>query len=412
MKTAVAYSGGSAAAATARNGSAPADALISAKAASLRYVSDTSPGIRRRRSGSGFVYLDPGGKVVRDPDEIRRIRGLAIPPAWRDVWICPVPNGHLQATGRDAKGRKQYRYHPRWREVRDEDKYGRLIEFANVLPRIRKTVDRHLALPGLPREKVLAAVVRLLETTFIRVGNEEYARENGSFGLATMRDRHVNVSGATVQFQFRGKSGIQHAVDLNDRRIATIVKRCQDLPGYELFQYIGDGGEPYSISSVDVNDYLREIAGAEFTTKDFRTWAGTVLAARALQQLKDGGTQAQAKRYVVQAIESVAKELGNTKAVCRKCYIHPAVIDAYTEGSLLRVLRRRVDKALKNSRHQLNSEEAAVVALLQQQLRNGRRTGNGSSGKPPRRGVAATKAARFTSRQRRKTTREKARIED
>jgi DNA topoisomerase I len=380
MKTA--YSAAPVSTANGRNGSAPsADSVASAKAASLRYVSDNSPGISRRRSGKGFVYLDPGGRIIRDSDEIRRIRGLAIPPAWTDVWICPVPHGHLQATGRDARGRKQYRYHPRWREVRDEDKYGRLIEFAKALPRIRKRVNRNLALPGLPREKVLAAVVRLLETTFIRVGNEEYARDNGSFGLATMRDRHVNVSGATVQFQFRGKSGIQHTVDLNDRRIATIIKRCQDLPGYELFQYIGDDGERYSISSVNVNDYLREIAGAEFTTKDFRTWAGTVLAARVLQNFKRFDTEAGAKRNIVQAIESVAKKLGNTKAVCRKCYIHPALIDAYTDGSLLRILRRRVKEQLKDSLRQLNPEEAAVVALLQQQLKNGRRMANGSSRK-------------------------------
>jgi DNA topoisomerase-1 len=354
----------------------PADPVVSAKAASLRYVSDQTPGIKRQKSGKGFVYVDVDGKLVRDPDELRRIRALAIPPAWTEVWICPLPHGHLQATGRDAKGRKQYRYHPRWREVRDENKYGRMIKFAKVLPRIRKRVNHDLALPGLPRNKVLATVVRLLETTFIRVGNEEYARENRSYGLATLRDSHVNVSGSTVRFEFRGKSGVEHAVDLNDRRIAKIIKRCQDLPGYELFQYIGDDGERTSISSADVNEYLREIAGADFSTKDFRTWAGTVLAARALQEFQAFDSQAQAKRNIVKAIEAVAKRLGNTKAVCRKCYIHPAIIDAYSEGSLLRALRRRVEKEMKESLHRLNPEEAAVMALLQQQLKNDGRIRN------------------------------------
>jgi DNA topoisomerase-1 len=358
-----------------------ADPVVSAKAASLRYVSDNTPGIKRRKSGKGFIYVDNDGRLIRDQEEIRRIRALAIPPAWKDVWICPIPHGHLQATGRDAKGRKQHRYHPRWREIRDENKYDRIITFAKLLPRIRKKVNRHLALPGLPRQKVLATVVRLLETTFIRVGNEEYARQNRSYGLATLRDRHVNVSGSNIRFEFRGKSGVEHAVDLNDRRIAKIIKRCQDLPGYELFQYIGEDGERCSIDSADVNDYLREIAGADFSTKDFRTWAGTVLAARALQEFQAFDSDAQAKRNIVQAIESVAKKLGNTKAVCRKCYIHPAVINAYTDGSLLAALRRRVEKELKESLHRLSPEEAAVVALLQQQLKNDCRTSNGRSRK-------------------------------
>jgi DNA topoisomerase-1 len=357
------------------------DPVASAKAASLRYASDNTPGIKRRKSGKGFIYVDSDGKLIRDRAEIGRIRALAIPPAWKDVWICPIPNGHLQATGRDAKGRKQHRYHPRWREIRDENKYGRIITFAKFLPRIRKKVNRDLALPGLPRQKVLATVVRLLETTFIRVGNEEYARQNRSYGLATLRDHHVDISGSNVRFEFRGKSGVEHAVDLNDRRIAQIIKRCQDLPGYELFQYIGEDGERHSIDSTDVNDYLREIAGADFSTKDFRTWAGTVLAARALREFQGFDSEVQAKRNIVQAIESVAKKLGNTKAVCRKCYIHPAVINAYTDGSLLAALRRRVEKELKESLHRLNPEEAAVVALLQQQLKNDRRTSNGRSRK-------------------------------
>jgi DNA topoisomerase-1 len=370
------------------SGALASETVASAKIASLRYVNDATSGIKRRRTGKGFVYIDSDGKPVRDPEEIRRIRALAIPPAWKDVWICPIPHGHLQATGRDAKGRKQYRYHPRWREIRDENKYERIITFAKFLPRIRKRVNRDLSLPGLPREKVLATVVRLLETTFIRVGNEEYARANRSYGLATLRDRHVDVSGSKVRFQFRGKSGIEHSVDLDDRRIAKIIKRCQDLPGYELFQYIGDDGERYSVDSADVNDYLREITGAEFSTKDFRTWAGTVLAARALIELEAFESEAHAKRNVVQAVESVAKKLGNTKAVCRKCYIHPAVINAYTDGSLVRALRRRVKTELYESRGRLNPEEAAVMALLQQQLRNGRLTRNGRSRKPRQRGRA------------------------
>jgi DNA topoisomerase-1 len=255
----------------------------SAKAASLRYVTDDIPGISRRRCGAAFQYLDPAGKVIRDPEELRRIKSLAIPPAWREVWICPIRNGHLQATGRDAKGRKQHRYHSRWREVRDENKYGRILAFAKALPLIRQRVDGDLRLPGLPRDKILATVVRLLETSHIRVGNEEYARQNKSFGLATLRNRHVNVFGSTIRFEFRGKSGVEHALDINDGRLARIIKRCQDLPGYELFKYIAEDGERRTIDSTDVNDYIRQIAGEDFSTKDFRTWAGTVLAARALR---------------------------------------------------------------------------------------------------------------------------------
>jgi len=335
----------------------------SAKAASLRYVTDDIPGISRRRCGAAFQYLDPAGKVIRDPEELHRIKSLAIPPAWREVWICPIRNGHLQATGRDAKGRKQHRYHPRWREVRDENKYGRILAFAKALPLIRQRVDNDLRRPGLPRDKILATVVRLLETSHIRVGNEEYARQNKSFGLATLRTRHVNVSGSTISFQFRGKSGVEHALDINDRRLAKIIKRCQDLPGYELFQYIDDDGERRTIDSTDVNEYIRQIAGEEFSTKDFRTWAGTVLAARALQEFQSAVSDAESKRNIVQAIEFVAKKLGNTKAVCRKCYIHPAVIQSYTDGTLLRALRRRLKKEINDS-HDLEPEEAAVLRLL------------------------------------------------
>jgi len=317
-----------------------ADSMESAKAGRLRYVSDNMPGIRRRKSGKGFVYITAEGKIVRDADELQRFKSLAIPPAWRDVWICPLGHGHLQATGRDARGRKQHRYHPRWREVRDETKYERMLAFAKKLPAIRHKVAQDLALAGLPREKVLATVVRLLETSLIRVGNTEYARQNNSFGLATLRSRHVNVSGSSIRFEFRGKSGVQHALDLNDRRLARIIKRCQDLPGHELFQYIAEDGARYTIDSADVNNYLRQIAGEEFSTKDFRTWAGTVLAAQALDEFHGGDKKTRPKKNILQAIEAVAKRLGNTKAVCRKCYIHPAVIGAYTDGSLLQPLRR------------------------------------------------------------------------
>jgi DNA topoisomerase-1 len=315
-----------------------------------------------------MVYFGTDGETIKDADILARIKSLAIPPAWRDVWICPIAHGHLQATGIDAKGRKQYRYHPRWRAVRDETKYDRMRLFGRALPGIRARVERDLARSGLPREKILATIVRLLETTLIRVGNEEYARQNASFGLTTMQDRHVDISGATLTFEFRGKSGISHSIDLTDRRLAKIVKRSQDLPGYELFQYLDEQGTRRSVDSADVNAYLKEISGEEFTAKDFRTWAGTVLAARALQEFQTFDSQAQAKRNVVQAIEAVAKRLGNTKAVCRKCYVHPRVIDLYMDGSLLQTLKRRVKKELSQSLHGLPPEEAAVLALLQQRL--------------------------------------------
>ena len=334
-----------------------------------------------------MVYFGTNGETIKDADILARIKSLAIPPAWRDVWICPIAHGHLQATGIDAKGRKQYRYHPRWRAVRDETKYDRMRLFGRALPGIRARVEHDLARSGLPREKILATIIRLLETTLIRVGNEEYARQNASFGLTTMQDRHVDISGATLTFEFRGKSGISHSIDLTDRRLAKIVKRSQDLPGYELFQYLDEQGTRRSVDSADVNAYLKEISGEEFTAKDFRTWAGTVLAARALQEFQTFDSQAQAKRNVVQAIEAVAKRLGNTKAVCRKCYVHPRVIDLYMDGSLLQTLKRRVKKELSQSLHGLPPEEAAVLALLQQRLgreERGRRAGgdNGRSAVP------------------------------
>jgi DNA topoisomerase-1 len=344
------------------------DPTATAQTAGLHYVSDTTPGIRRQRVGKGFRYLRTDGGVIRDREVLGRVKVLAIPPAWRAVWICPDPQGHLQATGRDAKGRKQYRYHPRWRQVRDETKYDRIIAFAQALPRIRAHTERDLDRPGLPREKTLAAVVQLLESTLIRVGNAEYTQKNGSFGLTTLRDKHVRISGASLRFQFRGKSGIKHAIDLTDRRLARIVKRSQDLPGYELFQYLDDTGERHDIGSMDVNAYLREISEGDFTTKDFRTWAGTVLAAQALQEFEAFDSKTQAKRNVMRAIESVAKRLGNTKAVCRKCYIHPEVLEAYLDGTLIQALNRRVNQELTHALPQLPPEEAAVLALLQERL--------------------------------------------
>ncbi len=357
-----------------------------AKAVRLRYVSDSMPGIRRKRAGKHFSYVGPDGAPIHDEDELRRIKALAIPPAWTGVWIAPTPHGHIQATGRDAKGRKQYRYHARWRQVRDEAKYERMIAFGEALPRIRARVARDLALPGLPREKVLATVVRLLETTLIRVGNEEYARENRSFGLTTLRNRHVDVAGSTLRFHFRGKSGIVHDVDLRDPRVARIVKRCQDLPGRELFQYVDAEGERHSVDSDDVNEYLREISGQEFTAKDFRTWAGTVLAALALREFESFDSETQARQNIVRAIEQVAQRLGNTPAVCRKCYVHPAVLDAYLEGCALDVLRARVEHELVESLPTLRPEEAAVLALLRERLAGDTKAPDkGSSGASSRR---------------------------
>jgi DNA topoisomerase-1 len=342
----------------------------SAEAAGLRYVTDDRPGIRRLRSGKGFRYVNADGETVREKATLRRIRSLVIPPAWTDVWICPSPNGHLQATGKDDRGRKQYRYHPRWRATRDETKYHRVIAFGYALPRIRARVDEDLSLPGLPRTKVLAAVVRLLETTLIRVGNEEYAEENNSFGLTTLRDRHVDIEGSELRFSFRGKSGVRHKISVTDRRLARIVQRCQDVPGAELFQYIDDDGEAHDIDSADVNAYLQEVAGEEFTAKDFRTWAGTVLAAHALEEFEAFDSETQAKHNIMEAIESVARRLGNTRTVCRKCYVHPAVISAYIEGTLLEALQQKVQLEIADSLGELKPEEAAVLAFLQERLKH------------------------------------------
>lgn len=340
-----------------------------AKAAKLRYVSDRGKGIRRELTEDGFVYYDPHGTKLTDPEELERIRKLAIPPAYRDVWICPHANGHLQATGRDARGRKQYRYHPRWREVRDENKYGRMLLFARVLPRIREQVDQDLAKRGLPREKVLAAIVRLLESTLIRVGNEEYAKTNRSFGLTTLRNRHVKIEGdSRIRFDFRGKSGMEHHIDLKNRKLAAVVRRCQDLPGQDLFQYLDEDGQPRTVSSDDVNDYLHEITEEPITAKDFRTWAATNLAAIALQQLEVFDSQAKAKKNVVQAVEAVAKMLGNTPAICRKCYIHPAIFNGYLDGQLLEALKQRTEDTLSDPGHGLKAEEAALMGFLARQL--------------------------------------------
>jgi DNA topoisomerase-1 len=351
------------------------DPVVSAKEAGLRYVSGTGPGITRRRKGSGFVFVDATGRKVTDPDTLLRIRSLVLPPAWEQVWICPDERGHIQAVGRDRRGRKQYRYHPRWREVRDQTKYEKMIAFVHALPRIRARVARDLARPGLPREKVLATVVRLLETTLIRVGNDEYAASNNSFGLTTLQDRHARVSGSQVHFRFKGKSGVSHEIELNDPRLAKIVRQCQELPGAELLQYVDEAGEVKDIGSGDVNDYLRAITGQDFTAKDFRTWAGTVLAARALQEFEAVDSEAKLKKNIVRAIESVAGRLGNTSAVCRKCYIHPAVLDSYLDGSLLDTLGRRARKLDKHL-GKLPPEEAAVLVLLQGRLaREAKRSG-------------------------------------
>jgi DNA topoisomerase I len=340
-----------------------------AKAAKLRYVSDRGKGIRRARNKDGFDYFAPDGSRITDPDELARIRKLAIPPAYEDVWICPYANGHLQATGRDTRGRKQYRYHPKWREVRDEAKYGKMLLFGKVLPTIREQVEKDLAKPGLPREKVLAAIVRLLESTLIRVGNEEYAKSNKSFGLTTLRNRHVKVEGgARIRFDFRGKSGTEHHINLHNKKLANVVRRCQDLPGQELFQYLDEDGQPHGVDSDDVNDYLQAITGEAITAKDFRTWAATNLAALALQQLEAFDTQSKAKKNVLQAVESVSKMLGNTPAICRKCYIHPAIFDGYLDGRLLEALKQRADEKLADPGHGLKAEEAAVVAFLAHQL--------------------------------------------
>jgi len=335
-----------------------------AQSAGLRYVSDRAPGIQRRRRGKGFYYLHPSGKPATDDATLARIRALVIPPAWQEVWICAHESGHIQAVGKDQRGRKQYRYHARWRTVRDESKYDRLIDFAKALPKIRRRVSRDIKRPGLSREKVLATVVQLLEHTHIRIGNEKYVKENHSFGLTTMRDRHVSVNGRTIHFEFRGKSGVDHAIDLQDGRLAKIVKACQDLPGQELFQFLDHKGDHHDIGSHDVNAYLHDIVGNDFTAKDFRTWAGTVLAAMTLKQIGPSDTKSQTKKNLVAAISQVAEHLGNTRAVCKKCYIHPAILAAYEQGTLHEALERCEKSGGELAFKQLKTDEIAVVTLL------------------------------------------------
>jgi DNA topoisomerase-1 len=345
------------------------DPVEVAEDAGLRYVSDDQPGYSRKRKGDDFEYFDTEGKRIRDETRLLRIRRLAIPPAYKDVWICPSANGHIQATGRDARGRKQYRYHERWREARDENKYDRMLVFGKTLPKIRRRVNKDLALRGLPRNKVLATVVQLLERTFIRVGNEEYAKENKSYGLTTMRNHHVDVAGEKLKFSFKGKSGVRQEVKVSDRRLARIIRQLQELPGQEMFRYVDDDGEKRNITSQDVNDYLREITGEEFTAKDFRTWAGTVLAALALNAQEAFENKTQAKKNVKDAISAVSKILGNTAAVCRKCYVHPAVLESYLDGGVIEGLEQKTEEALSRKLGDLRSEEAAVMSFLQARLK-------------------------------------------
>jgi len=338
----------------------PAAPTKSATAAGLRYIPDTAPGYCRVRVGRGFRYFGVNGRQLRDRSKLERIRKLAIPPAWREVWICSVPQGHLQATGRDTRGRKQYRYHPLYRQVRDETKYGRMLEFAKALPAIRKQVARHLSLQGLPREKVLAALTRLLESTLIRVGNLEYKRANGSFGLTTLHDRHVRISGSRMKFRFQGKSRHQYEIELQEPRLARIVKNCKDLPGYELFQYLDEENKPCTIDSAALNDYLHTITNQDFTAKDFRTWAGTVHALMVLRQCGPCSSKRESKKNIVAAIQDVAHKLGNGPAICRKYYVHPALLEAYTEGWLFDVFKR-------DGKPGLRREERCVVSVLRRQ---------------------------------------------
>jgi DNA topoisomerase-1 len=340
------------------------DPIAAAKLAKLRHVGDDMAGITRHKARNGFDYRLPNGEMVRDIETLKRIRSLAIPPAWTAVWICPYPNGHIQAIGRDQRGRKQYRYHPRWREVRDESKYGKMLVFGRALPAIRERVEADLGRRGLPRERVLAAVVRLMEATLFRIGNTEYAKSNKSYGLTTLRDRHVEIDGSNIHLSFRGKHGIRHETDIKDRRLARIVRDCRDLPGYELFQYLDEDGNRQSIDSADVNEYLREISGEDITAKDFRTWAATNLAALALQEFELFDTEAKKKRAVVRAVENVAKHLGNTPAICRRCYIHPAIFDGYLDGTLLTTLKEQTRTYLAENVSGMSAEEAAVAAFL------------------------------------------------
>lgn len=344
------------------------DPARSAVQAGLSYVTDDQPGISRRRAGKGFIYRDPKGRRITDRYELDRLRRLAIPPAWTRVWISPDPRGHLQATGRDARGRKQHRYHNDWHAARDEVKFNRMQEFGRALPRIRQQVDGDMRGKPTARRTVLATIVRLLETTLVRIGNEEYAKQNDSFGLTTLRDDHVQERGRELLLEFKGKSGKVHSVRVHDRRARRIIKSVQDLPGQELFQFIDEVGERQKVTSRDVNEYLQEVSGEPFTAKDFRTFAATVMAAWALQEFEQFDTQAKCKRNIRQAIEAVSRRLGNTPAVCRKSYVHPEVLNAYLDGSLLATLRDRVEENLREELAGLRPEEAAVLAFLRKRL--------------------------------------------
>jgi DNA topoisomerase-1 len=358
-----------------REPSGQLSAAEQARRAGLRYVSDASSGIRRLRAGRGFRYVYPDGVPIRDSARLRCIRALAIPPAWTDVWICPSSRGHIQATGRDSRGRKQYRYHSAWQMARDEMKYERMAAFGDALPRLRQRIAEDLARPGLPREKVLATVVELLDTTCIRIGNSEYARQNESYGLTTLKTKHVSLDGSTVRFRFRGKSGKTQDVSVRDRRVARILQRCQSLPGQTLFQCLDAEGQPQTIDSEDVNDYLRHITGEDFTAKDFRTWAGTVLAASALAERTPPDSEAERSREIVAAVCTVAGRLGNTAAICRRAYIHPAIFDAYAAG----VLRPCWMAPLSSCglAVELQPEEQAVLTLLHGRAASGARPSAG-----------------------------------
>ena len=372
------------------------DPRDAAESAGLLYVSDEEPGIRRRKAGKGFAYKGPNGEPVKDEATLKRIRSLAIPPAYADVWICAKPNGHIQATGRDAKGRKQYRYHPAFREVRESAKYEHMMAFAAALPAIRAKLAEHMALRGLPREKVLATVVHLLENTLIRVGNDDYVKQNKSYGLTTLRNRHVTVEGAELRFQFKGKSGKTWNLQIKDRRVARIVRACQDLPGQELFQYVDEEGKRRDVTSADVNAYLREITGRDITAKDFRTWAGTVLAALALQAFETFDSEAKAKKNVRAAIERVASRLGNTPTICRKCYIHPEVLNCYLDGSLMLDIKEEAEAELRDNLAGMRPEEAAVLGLLEARI--GRELEKAADGAPKAPVTARPKAPPIEAR--------------
>ncbi len=346
----------------------PSLPAAAARAAGLRYVTDEKPGITRHARGSAFIYRSAAGALVRDKETLKRIRSLVIPPAWTEVWICPHQNGHIQATGRDAKKRKQYRYHPRWHEVRDESKYGRVMAFGAHLPRIRRKVSSDLRKRGMSKDKVMATVLRLLETTLIRVGNDEYAQQNGSYGLTTLHNGHARVERGRITFEFKGKSGKSHRVDVHEPKLAKLVRQCQELPGQDLFCYVDADGKVRDVTSDDVNGYLREVAGDDFSAKDFRTWAGTILAAVALREFEEFSSERQAKQNVAHAVKAVAKMLGNTPTVCRKCYVHPAILDSYLSGQTIATLQQSANESLQGSLRKLRPEEAAVMMLLRERL--------------------------------------------